>query len=320
MTQYIVRRLLISIPLLIGISIIGFTLINLAPGDPVRAMLPPEETAQFTLQEIEAARERLGLNQPLPIRYVRWLGEALTGNLGYSYHFKRPVLEMVLRRLPATLGLMGAALSLGLAAGIGFGVISAVRRYSKLDYGLTASAFLMVSVPEFFFALLGMFVFAVILSWFPTFGMWTPGEPTGFNLDLLHHLVLPVMALSLRDIAGFMRYARSSTLDALSADFVTTARAKGLEEWVVLWKHAFRNALIPIVTIVGLSLPSLIGGSVVVESIFSWPGVGLLGYDAILGRDYPVQMGVLMILAVVVLTANLVTDVAYALVDPRIRH
>ena len=320
MTQYIVRRILISIPLLFGISIITFIIINLAPGDPISAMVNPLEEAVLPSYVLEEMKKSLGLDKPMPVRYVIWLKEAFTGNLGYSYHTKQPVLQMVLGRLPTTISLMVSAHAIGIVLGITLGVISAIRQYSKMDFSLTVAAFFMVSVPEFFFALTGMFIFSVALGWLPTFGMWTAGSETGFNWDLIHHAVLPVLALSLRDIAGYMRYTRASMLDSLSADFVTTARAKGLSERLVLWKHAFRNGLIPIVTIIGLSLPSLIGGALIIETIFAWPGVGDLAYQALVGRDYPLQMAVLLMLAVAILAANLFTDVLYAFVDPRIRH
>ena len=320
MTAYIVRRVLISIPLLIGVTLLTYIVINLAPGDPITAMMDPEEMSILSPAVIEMKRRDLGLDKPVILRYVIWLKELATGNLGYSFSEKRPVGAMIIERLPYTVILMGSAVVVAVTLGILSGVVSALRQYSRLDYSLTVGAFFMVSVPEFFFALIFMFIGAVILKWFPTFGMWTPGESTGFTLDLLHHMVLPVLALSMRSIAEYMRYTRASVLDALSADFITTARAKGLSERVVLWKHTFRNALIPLVTILGLHLPSLIGGALIIETIFVWPGVGWLGYNAILLLDYPLQMGVLLMAAVATLTANLLADLAYAWVDPRIRH
>ena len=320
MTQYIIRRVLISIPLLFALSIVSFILINSTPGDPITALIDPEDLLHLLPADIEKRKQDLGLDKPMVVRYFIWIKEVAQGNLGFSIHTKRPVFDMYKDRLPTTIGLMFAALGLGIGAGILFGIISALRQYSRIDHSLTFSAFFMVSVPEFFFALTGLLIFAVLLGWLPTAGMWTPGNPTGVNLDLLHHAVLPVMALSLRDIAGYMRYTRASVLDALSSDFVTTARAKGLAERVVLMRHIVRNALIPLVTILGLSLPALIGGALIIETIFSWPGVGLLGYTAFLQRDYPVQLGLLLIGSTLVLVANLLTDLTYAWVDPRIRH
>src|SRR5262249_3681062 len=261
-----------------------------------------------------------GLNRPLPVRYALWLREVAHGNLGYSLQNRRPVLELILSRLPASLALSATSIFLAMTIGVALGVLSALHRYSPVDYALTALAFFGLSVPGFFFALLGMFVFGVVLRWLPVFGMWTPGQPTTLNADLLRHAVLPVAALTVTHVAGYMRYARGSTLDALARDYVTAARAKALSQAVVLWVPVFRNALVPLVTIAGLALPALIGGSFVIETIFSWPGIGLLGYTAILQRDYPVQMGIALLSAVAVLLANLLTDVVYGLVDPRIRY
>ena len=321
MTQYIIRRVLISIPLLFLLSLTSFIVFQLAPGDPIQALIDPEEMLYMGPHEIDELLAEYGLDKPVPVQYFLWLKEAIQGNLGYSIQTHNvPVLELILDRLPPTISLMTATVAVGLALGLLFGVISALYQYSRMDYTLTISAFFMLSVPEFFFALMGMFIFAVTLGWFPTFGMWTPGGETGINWDLLHHAVLPVFALAMNDIAGLMRYARASVLDTISADFVTTARAKGLSERLILWKHVFRNALIPIVTLIGLRLPVLFGGALIVETIFRWPGVGLLGYTALLQRDYPVIMGVLIISSVITLAANLLTDIAYAWVDPRVRH
>ena len=321
MTQYIIRRVLVSIPLLFLLSLTSYIVIQLAPGDPIQALIDPEEMLYMGPHDIEELKKRYGLDKPLPVQYFIWLGEAVKGNLGYSIQTHNiPVMQLILERLPATAFLMVVTMAFGVSMGLLFGVISALKQYSRLDYGLTVSAFFMLSVPEFFWALMAMFIFAVTLSWFPTFGMWTPGGEVGINWDLMHHLVLPVVALSLNDIAGMMRYARASVLDTISADFVRTARAKGLSEQLILWKHVFRNALIPIVTLLGLRLPVLFGGALIVETIFGWPGVGLLGYTALLQRDYPVIMGVLIIASIITLAANLLTDIAYAWVDPRVRH
>jgi peptide/nickel transport system permease protein len=320
MTQYILRRLLLVVPLLIGITVITFTIINLAPGDPITAMLDPQEMRQLSKAEVDAARESLGLNQPIPVRYLIWLRETVRGNLGYSIQAHRPVAALIVEKLPASMALSVPSIVLAMTVGIALGVLSALRQYSILDYLLSVGAFFGVSVPGFFFAFMGMYLFGVKLQLLPIFGMWTPGLPTTINLDLLHHAILPITALAIAHLAGYMRYARAATLDALAGDFVVTARSKGISETEVLWWHVFRNALLPLVTVAGLSLPGLISGSFVIETIFSWPGVGLLGYTAILQRDYPLQMGIALLSAVAVLLANLVTDVAYSVVDPRIRY
>lgn len=306
--------------MLLGITVVTFVIINLAPGDPITALINPLEMNVRSAAEIERAREDLGLNDPLPVRYALWLKELATGNLGYSIQNKDAVRSMIIDKLPASLGLTATALGLAIVVGITLGVYSALHQYSIFDYILTILTFFGVSVPAFFVALLGMYVFSVRLKWLPVFGMWTPGEPTTFNLDLIKHGILPVAALAIPQIAGFMRYARAATLDALGAEHVTTARAKGLKESAVLWRHVFRTAMLPLVTIIGLSLPHIIGGSFIIETIFSWPGVGLLGYTAIMQRDYPVQLGIALMAAIAVLLANLATDVIYGLVDPRIRY
>jgi peptide/nickel transport system permease protein len=318
--NFILRRLALAVPMLLGITVVTFVIINLAPGDPITALINPQEMNVRSAEEIEQAREDLGLNDPIPVRYALWLKELATGNLGYSIQNKVAVRSMILDKLPASLGLTATALGLAVVVGITLGVYSALHQYSIFDYILTILTFFGVSVPAFFVALLGMYLFSVKLKWLPVFGMWTPGEPTTFNLDLLKHAILPVTALAIPQIAGYMRYARAATLDALGADHVTTARAKGLKESAVLWRHVFRTAMLPLVTIVGLSLPHIIGGSFIIETIFSWPGVGLLGYTAIMQRDYPIQLGIALMAAVVVLLANLATDVVYGLVDPRIRY
>jgi len=319
-TKYVVRRLLLALPMLICITIVTFTIVNLAPGDPITAMIDPLEMRQMTKEDVEARRAELGLNQPLPLRYLLWLGQAARGNLGYSIQERRPVGEMIVEKLPASMALSVPSIALAMSFGVALGVLSALRQYSAFDYAMTVGAFFGVSVPAFFFAFMGMYVFGVKLAWLPIFGMWTPGLPTAINLDLLRHAIMPVTALVIAHLAAYIRYARAATLDALAGDFVVTARSKGISEAAVLQFHVFRNALLPLVTIAGLSLPGLIAGSFVIETIFSWPGIGLMGYTAILQRDYPLQMGIALLSAVAVLLANLLTDIAYALVDPRIRY
>lgn len=321
MTKYIIRRLLQVPPLLLGITLITFTIVNLAPGDPVSAMIDPQDVMTLSFEEYQALRESMGLNKPIPVRYVLWLTQIVQGNLGYSYQGQNlPVAGMILQRLPATLFLTISAVLVAVVIGVSFGVLSALRQYSLLDNVLTVLTFFGISVPGFFFALLGMYFFAAKLHWLPVFGMWTPGGATTLNLDLLRHAVLPVGSLAILHVAGYMRYSRTSTLDALHSDHVAVARAKGLPEGAVIRRHVFRNALLPIVTIVGLEVPGLIGGAFIIESLFSWPGIGLLGYTAIVRRDYPLQMGIALILAVAVLVANLLTDLVYTFVDPRIRY
>ena len=322
MTAYILRRLLWVPVLLLGITLLTFVIFTLAPGDPVTALIKPgvmEATTQIG-SGMEVLRERYGLDKPIHVRYVIWLGEVLRGNLGYSYSTERPISEMIAEVLPATLLLQASSIGMALLFGIVLGVMSALKQYSVVDHVLTFVALFGISVPSFFIALIAMYVFAVKLGWLPIAGMWTVGEPRGFNLDLLRHMILPSMAGGIVHIASFVRYTRASMLDALSGDYVVTARAKGLPEWLVILRHTLRNALMPLVTIIGLSLPVLLGGSFIIETIFSWNGLGLLGYRALMNRDYPLQMGMALMVATMVMLANLIADIAYVFVDPRVRY
>lgn len=292
----------------------------LAPGDPVVAMINPEEYQSLTQEDIEARRVELGLDKPIIVRYFLWLTEALQGNLGYSIARKEPVLNLIVDRLPETLLLTTTALTLAVAIGTTLGILAALKQYSVFDFAFSAIAFLGLSVPSFFFALLGIYIFSVSLGWLPVFGMFTPGEERGLNGDLLRHAILPVAALAIPNIGDFMRYARSATLEAMTAPHIVAARAKGLSERALTLRHILRNSLLPLITVIGLSLPGTIGGSFVIETIFSWPGIGMMAFDAVLQRDYPLQIGIALVLAVAVLASTLVTDIAYAVADPRIRY
>jgi peptide/nickel transport system permease protein len=315
-SRYVLRRLLLLIPMLLGITIIAFTFINVAPGDPVTAMIDPQQgSAGLDMQRL---REQMGLNQPLPVRYGIWLKEVVTGNFGYSYRTGQAVIKRIGERVPATLELMGTALLFSTVAGCGLGIGSALRRYSVWDYGLTVVTLVWVSVPAFFFALVALYVFALRLNILPTFGMVTPGSTDPF--DHAKHLVLPAAVLSLEALAGVTRYTRAAMMDVLSQDFVTTARAKGLPARLVTLRHAFRNALLPVITVVSLRVPVLLGGAVVIEYVFQWPGMGTLAITSIEQRDYPVLMGLTLMTASLVLLSNLAADVLYAYADPRIRY
>jgi peptide/nickel transport system permease protein len=317
MGNYILRRLLINIPVLFGITILVFTFILLAPGDPVSAYLKPELGANAALRE--QLRKELGLDQPAPIRYLRWLGQTLQGNLGYRAVGGQPVGEVLRRALLASAVLMGTALSLGCLIGIPLGILSALRQYSRLDFALTTLAFLGVSSPSFLLGLGGLYVFGLKLGLFPIGGMFSPSQDFSL-LDFLHHLILPALILAFAYIAIFMRYARSSMLEVIQATYVITAQAKGLKRRTVVLGHAFRNALIPIITVIGLALPDMVGGAVITETVFTWPGMGSLLIEGVAGRDYPLIMGISLVVGITVLIANLLTDLAYALADPRIRY
>jgi len=317
MMTYISRRILVSVPVLLGITVITFLAFELAPGDPIDAMIDP--SVVLSPAELQARREALGLNKPVWVRYGIWLSHAVRGDLGYSFRSGEPVLHRIASRLPQTLQLTTTALVIALGLGIPLGMYSAVKQYSKIDYALTFAAFTGVSIPAFFFALGAIYIFSLKLGWLPSHGLGDPAAPNPW-LERLRHLILPALVLGAERVAGFLRYTRSSMLEVIHQDYIQTARSKGLAEHVVILRHAFRNALISVITVVGLSIPSLFGCSVIIESVFNWPGMGQLAITAVTQRDYPVVMGVVLISGIVVLVTNLVTDIAYALVDPRIRY
>jgi peptide/nickel transport system permease protein len=316
-TTYIARRLLIAIPILFGITVLVFTFVALAPGDPVDAYLRPEMAGNQQLRQ--QMTHQLGLDQPLPIRYLAWLGQALQGNLGYSVVSGEPVGTIVWNGLLASGSLMLTALLLGVVVGIPLGVISALRQYSWLDFQLTGAAFLGISTPSFLAGIGGLYIFGLVLGLFPIGGMQTAGKPFSIP-DFLAHLALPAMIIGFGYVAIFMRYTRAAMLEVIHSPFVTTAESKGLPNHVVVVRHALRNALIPILSVIGVLLPEMVGAAAITETVFTWPGLGLRVVEAANGRDFPVIMGIALILAIVVLWANLLTDVAYAAADPRIRY
>jgi peptide/nickel transport system permease protein len=319
MLPYILRRLLIAIPVLLGVTIVTFVFINLAPGDPVTAMLNPQEMTELGPGWVAQQKAALGLDKPLPVRYVLWLGQLAHGNLGYSLVDRRAVTADLGIRLPATLQLMGLALLIALVVGIPTGILAAVKQYSWLDYLSNALGLAVISVPGFFIGLAGIYIFALQLRVLPTAGMSTIGVPVTLP-DRLHHLILPAAVLGLAEAAPLIRYARSSMLEVIHQDYVRTARAKGLGSRAVLLSHALRNALVPVITVVALELPSLVGGAVIIEQIFSWPGVGSLAISAIFGRDYPIIMAINLLSGVAIICSSLLADVLYAVVDPRVRY
>lgn len=316
MIQYAGRRLLQMIPLLLGITVVLFAVIQAAPGGPEGALL---ESGRFVDPEVvEAYRERLGVDRPVPVQYVRWLGAAVQGDLGMSFSTTRPVSEMILERLPATLELMGAAFLLAALVALGLGTLSAVRPYGWFDHTGTAVSFLGIAMPVFWFGLILQLVFSVQLGWLPVAGTGTVGaESLGNHLA---HLLLPATVLSFRYIAGWSRYLRSSLLGALRADYVRTARAKGLSEATVVGRHALRNAVIPVISVMALNLAGLFSGAIIVETVFAWPGIGRMFVQAMFSRDYPLLMGILLLGSVMVVVFNLVADLLYGVLDPRIRY
>lgn len=315
MFQYIIRRILIAIPVLFGVTIFNFFIINLAPGNPVDMYVSPDATAE----DIEIKKEALGLNDPIYIQYLRWLENLFKGDFGFSYSTYEPVTNMIFERLGPTLILMGASLIIAYLIAIPIGIISSTKQYSWIDYLTTTFSFLGVSIPNFFLGLGGIYVFAIIFQILPTGGMNTLGGNGGF-MDTFLHLLMPAIVLGTGIAGSMVRYVRSSMLEVLGQDYLRTARAKGLGEFIVTNKHALRNALIPIITIIGMDIPLLIGGAVVTEQIFQWPGLGQLTIQSIGSRDYSVLMAINLMAAVAVLFSNLLTDILYSVADPRIKY
>ncbi|WP_332683349.1 ABC transporter permease [Bosea sp. (in: a-proteobacteria)] len=312
---YVVRRILHSIPLVIGVSIIGFGIMHLAPGGPL-AVYTLNPT--ITVTDIERIRIALGLDQPVHIQYLTWAKSMLTGSWGFTFFGGRPVLEVIVERLPATLILMGTSMALAILIGTLIGMLGAVRRNSIFDYLATTGAMLALSFPTFWFGLMAIYIFAINLGWLPSGGMYELGEE-GNPWDLLRHLVLPVMVLTLVLVATWSRYARSSFLEVIQQDYIRTARSKGLGTRQIMARHAFRNAVIPLVALLGVQLPSLFSGALVAETIFSWPGMGRLFVDALNMKEYPILMGMIMFTALFVIVGNLLADIAIALIDPRVK-
>jgi len=295
------------------VSLLLFGVMNVLPGGP-EALYAGENLDPATIAYV---RRNFGLDEPLPARYVRWMAAAARGDLGRSFRDGQPVLDHIAARLPATLQLSVLALALALAVAIPAGVVAASRPHSWLDRLLTPASFLGLSFPSFWLGIMLILLFSGVLGWLPGSGRATYGRETDV-LSRLQHAVLPTVTLAAVQVAAFMRYTRAAMLEVLTEDYVRTARAKGLAPGRVMLKHALRNALIPVVTLVGLSLPALIGGSVIVETVFAWPGLGRLAVDSVFKRDYPVIMGIQMIIATVIVLANLMTDLLYSVLDPRV--
>ncbi len=323
MLKYIVKRLLLSFPLLIGITIISFSVIHLAPGEPTDMQV--ELNPKVSLQAKQRLRQLYGLDKPLHTQYWDWLKRIFKLDFGYSFAPDgRPVWDKISERIGITLLINVLSLLLILCAAIPIGVLSATRQYSVFDKISTVFVFIGFATPTFWLALLLMILFGVQLGWLPISGLRSLNyEYLSFGnqiLDQVKHLILPVFLSAFGGLAGLSRYTRANMLEVIRQDYITTARAKGLSERVVIYKHALRNALLPIITILGLSLPALIGGSVIFESIFAIPGMGQLFWQSVMSRDYPVIMGILVIGAVLTLLGNLLADLSYSLADPRIKY
>lgn len=316
MLKFILKKLVMMIPMLLVISMIVFFGIQLTGVDPVNFMVSPEMLSA-NAENVEALRESLGLNDPIIIQYFRWLGDCLTGNLGYSFDGSS-ISSIVAVRLPYTLELAGWALVFSTIIGIGIGVASAIRQNGLIDYTGRALAVLGQSIPQFLVGIILIQVFAIRLGWFPSGNRVSPDATNAF-VDAVQHLFLPVLTLTIGMVAVLMRYARNTMLDVLNSDYIKTARSKGIPEWKVYWKHGFRNAMKPVLVIIMFRIPMLIGGSVVIESVFSYPGIGLTMTNAITSGDYPVVLITTLIIAAAMLICSFMVDVFNALLDPRVR-
>ena len=323
MFTYVVRRILLNVPLLILISIVLFIILSNAPGGPLGPYL---QNPHITQADIERLKHNFGLDQPLPIQYLRWLGKVLSGDFGYSTSNSETVLQAIAERLPATLELMGSAFVFSLAIGVTIGIFSALLPYSWLDYTATTFAFFGQSMPVFWFALMLQLAFAVYGIPLPAgYKIQLPSanmcstDACGVG-DRITHLILPTIVLSLLFIATWSRFMRSSMLEVINTDFMRTASAKGLTRAQVVLRHGLKNALIPLVTVLGLSLPGLVGGAVITETLFAWPGMGRLFYNALGQFDFALLMGYMCMSATLVVACNLLADIAYAWLDPRVKY
>ena len=320
MLRYVARRCVVALPGLWVVVTVIFFLIQMAPGDPLIFMAGEGDISEKYLTQL---RSDYGLDKPVLVQYAVYLGKMVRGDLGYSFRYHSPVLELILERVVATLLLMLLAIGLFVVIGVLLGVTAARYQYSNLDLGLVVLSVVGWSTPIFWLGQIFLLVFAFFLHWFPSQGMFNlrlPSYGVGYLVDVLHHAVLPVTVLGMRFMALSTRMMRTSTIEELCQDYIITARAKGLTETKVLWHHVVPNALLPVVTLVGMNFGTMLAGSVITEVVFAWPGIGRLLYDGIFSRDYPLVMGIIFVMSVAVIIANLVTDIVYTFIDPRIRY
>lgn len=313
MSRYILKRILGAIPMLIIVSILSFGIIKLAPGDPVMAYATP----QMHKEDLDNLRKELGLDKPVYVQYGAWLSKTLKGDFGYSNVDFRPVKDKVIERMGATLILMGISMIIALILGIIFGVLSGYYENRWIDKVISVVSYIGISIPSFWFAMMLIVIFSVKLNVLPSIGMHSIGEDS--LGDVIVHTIMPAMVLSFQSFAVIARYVRSNVIDEKDEEYVRTARGKGLSEKVIFGKHILKNSLIPIVTILGMSLPNLISGAFITETIFGWPGMGRLGIQAIFGFDYPVIMAITLLSSLFLIIGNLISDILYGVVDPRIK-
>jgi peptide/nickel transport system permease protein len=319
MTRYIISRLLISIPTLFGVSLVAFFLVQ-ASGDPMAVYISNPNLTSADIERLEAA---YGFDRPVYVQYFYWLRNVLTGDWGQSFQTHQDVTAMIAERLPNTLILMGTAFFFTLIISLALGMYSATHQYSPGDYAVTGISFFGYSMPSFWFGLMLIIIFAVKfrewgLPYLPAAGMYPIREEPSF-LQLLRHLILPATVLSLISVAKYTRYLRSSMLEVIGQDYVRTARSKGLTERLILWQHAFKNAVIPLLTVIMLDIPQLFSGALITEQVFAWPGMGRMYWEHAVWIDYPVLMGIILLVSALVVIFNLLADVSYAFLDPRIR-
>lgn len=314
MKEKVIKRLISIIPMLFFISIISFLLMQMAPGDPLQAYITP----QMNPDDIERIRKSMGLDQPIIVQYFKWLINALQGNLGYSMVSHRPVIQVILERIPNTLLITLTALVISILVAIPVGLYAGYKKNSIIDNILNVVSYVGISIPSFWFAMILIYIFSVKLGLLPSVGMRTAGVNT--TIDLIKHMIMPVIVLSYYNLCVFTRYIRSSTIGQLREDYVLTQRAYGATTKEILFKHVLKNTLLPVITIFAMALPQLVTGAFITETIFGWPGMGQLGVNAIFGYDYPVVMGITMISSLMLILGNLLADILYQLVDPRIKQ
>lgn len=316
MAKYLVKRLLAMLPILIGITILVYVVASMCPGTPLSMLL---QNPEISATDIEAAEARYGLDQPVAVQYLRWLGNCLQGNLGYSYRTSEPVIKLIGERIGATLTLTIVGTIIALVIAIPLGVLAAYKPYSIWDYTASGFSFLGAASPTFFVGMIFIFIFSLKLGVLPTGGMYSNSSSKTLG-DYLHHLTMPALVLAFSQMGSYIRQTRSSMMEVFEDEYIRTARSKGLKEGRVVFRHALRNALIPVVTQVGLSIPMLIGGTVVIEQVFSWPGLGTLMVFSIQARDYPTIMGISVIISLAVMIGSIFIEILYGFMDPRIRY
>ncbi|MFV0379466.1 MAG: ABC transporter permease [Anaerorhabdus sp.] len=317
MFNYIIKKLITLIPMVIVITFLIYLGMELTPGDAVSYLIPPDQMANLTADQLSALRESFGLNDPFIVRYIRWFSGLLVGDFGYSITSGVPISSILADLIPATLELSIAALLVSTLLGSFLGIVSAIYKGTIMDNTLTVTGMIGVSIPQFFFGTICIIIFALKLDWLPVGGRMAPGQMEFF--DRIEYLILPALVLGITLTAGVMRYARSSMLNTMNKEYIRTARSKGISEWKVNLIHGFRVALSPVVVLIGFRLPMLIGGSVVIETIFGWPGIGSAFATAVRGQNYPLVMMIALFSVLAVLIASFLIDIIQALLDPRIK-